>query len=128
MTSVDNPIVIDYETIEIRGDGSTVGSTEFYRHNFRVSSCAFTERRDGEVRSWYVEGEDAVRVELEKLGNRPIIAHNLQFEMGVTKCRFPDIKLNFWCDTMRMVQNYDNGGGDDAFERIVLDPEDYDEE
>lgn len=125
---MDNPIVFDVETVELQPDGSTRASTEYYRENFRVLSCAFTERVNGEVCSWYVDGEDTVREELTRLGNRPLIAHNIQFEMGVCKCRFPTLSLNFYCDTMRLVQNYDNGGADDDFERIVLDPEDFDED
>jgi hypothetical protein len=163
---LSNPIAVDVETIEILPDGSIKASTEFYREGFRVSSCAFTERRNGEIFSWYaedednihreleklvgrpfvvhncafterrngeifswyVEGEDNVRAELEKLQGRNLVAHNIQFEIGVSRCRFPGLNLNWACDTMRLVQNYDNGGGDDAFERIVLDPEDYDEE
>ena len=125
----DNPVVFDFETVEIMPDGSTRGSTEFYRHNFRASSCAFSERRDGRVVSWYVDGEDRIREELLKLQGRPLIAHNIQFEMGVCKCRFPDVPVNLYCDTMRLVQNYDNGGGDDAFEIIVVDrDEGFDED
>lgn len=125
-----NPVVMDVETVELLPDGSTRASTEFYRENFRVLSCGFTERREGNVVSWYVEGEAAIEAELEKLQGRPLVAHNVQFEMGVVKCRFPSLydKLHWYCDTMRLVQNYDNGGGDDAFERIILDPEDFDED
>lgn len=123
-----SPVAYDYETIEVFSDGSTKASTEYYRDNFRVASCAFTERRGSEIVSWYTEGEQATLEALQQLGNRPVIVHNAAFEMGVTKCRFPQLNLNWHADTMRLVQNYDNCGGDDAFERIVLDPEDFDED
>lgn len=122
-----SPIVIDYETAIVLPDGSTQASTEFYRHDFVVLSCAFSELgNDLKFHSWFVSGEMAVRQELLKIGKRPVIVHNAQFEIGVTKCRFPDIELNWYCDTMRLVQNYDNGGGEDAFERLILDPTEED--
>lgn len=126
----NEPICLDYETIEVLPDGSTRASTEFYRHNFRVSSCAFTERdsASNQLRSWYVAGEPAIREELIKIGKRPVIVHNVQFEMGVTRCRFPDVELNWYVDTMRMAQNWDNGGDENSFEILLIESEDEDGE
>lgn len=112
-------IAVDYETVELTAAGP-VASTEAYRDNFRVSSCAFTYREDGRLVSWFVEGEDEVRAELEKLGNAPLIAHNLPFELLVSRCRFPDLKLNWVADTMRLAQVYDNGGRDSDFDYVLL--------
>lgn len=106
-------IVVDYETAI--GD---LGSTEAWHPDFRVVSMAASWRaEDGSLKSDYVGGETAVDYFLEKIAAAgiPVVAHNVQFEMLVTSCRFPQLydKLNWYCDTMRLTQNYDNGG--DAF-------------
>jgi hypothetical protein len=111
-------IVIDYETVEILADGSMRGSTEAYRDNFRVDSCAFSWFDDGKIVSEFIKGEDAVKARLLTLGDRPVVAHNIQFEILVTRCRFPDVTLNWHADTMRLVQVYDNGGDKFAFTKI----------
>ncbi len=117
-------VCTDFETVEILNDGSTVGSTEAYRKNFRVSSAAFSyydEQRN--ITSKFVIGESAVRIELQKLAESKtrLICHNIQFEMMVSACRFPGVELNWYCDTMRLVQNYDNGGDKYAFEYVTTD-------
>lgn len=112
-------VAVDYETVELT-DAGPVASTEAYRTNFRVSSCAFTYREAGKLVSWFVEGEDAVRAELEKLTQDKIVVHNLGFEQMVTMCRFPALKLNWHADTMRLAQVYDNGGKDTDIDWVVL--------
>jgi hypothetical protein len=123
MSASYNPpfIVFDYETSV---DGK--GSTEFYRHDFRVDSMATTHRDENDdVVSKFIVGEDAVRAELERIvaAGIPVVAHNIQFEMGVTNCRFPSVSadIKYHADTMRLAQVYDNNGGD-SFE-IVSDGE-----
>lgn len=114
-------ICVDFETLEILADGSTVASTEAYRENFRVSSCAFSwYNEQGDIESKFVIGEPAVRTELQKLSlsKAQLVAHNVQFEIMVSICRFPDVDLNWYADTMRLVQNWDNGGDKFAFEYI----------
>jgi hypothetical protein len=106
-------MVADYET-ELGGRGST----EFWHPGFRVSSAAFSwVAEDGSIRSEFVKGETAVEYFLERCIRDQIglVAHNAQFEIGVTECRFPSVAAGVvWlADTMRLVQNYDNGG--DAF-------------
>ena len=117
-------VLIDFETSE-----NGKGSTEFYRKNFRVDSMAaswFAE--DGSIKSKYLEGEDAITAFLARLVREeiPYVAHNVQFELGVLKCRFPTVadKLSFHADTMRLAQIFDNGG--DKF--AVAAPLTYDEE
>jgi hypothetical protein len=111
-------IVVDFETAEDKH-----ASTEFYRPAFRVVSCAFSwlDQR-GQIRSEYTEGENATYYFLERIAKHriPIIAHNAQFEMGVVGCRFPALagQLLWHADTMRLVQNYDNGGDDLALETL----------
>lgn len=102
-----------------------------YRAAFRVVSAAFSWLdQHGKITSEYVEGENAVYYFLERIvkAKIPIVAHNAQFEMGVIKCRFPDLSdLFIWlADTMRLVQNYDNGG--DPFALETLPPMSLDEQ
>jgi hypothetical protein len=117
-------VVFDVET---GVDGR--GSTEFYRHDFRVLSAAFSWLEDdGSIKSKFVVGEDAVRAELVKLIDEcvPLVAHNVQFEIGVVKCRFPDLhhRITWHACTMRLVQVFDNGGDEFAVEQLPLS---YDE-
>jgi hypothetical protein len=114
-------IALDYETEE---DGR--GSTEAYRPNFRVSSAAFSWRdSSGAIKSEFIQGENSVYYYLERLAKAkiPLIAHNIQFETLVTVCRFRDLAhlLNWHACTMRLVQVYDGGGDDLAFEAPSID-------
>lgn len=102
-------IVIDFETALTNG----VGSLEFYRDDFRaVSLAASWVTSDGSIKSKWLQGEEAQHKFLSNLARHriPLAAHNLQFDLGVALCRFPDLDLNWTVDTMRLVQVYDNGG------------------
>lgn len=103
-------VVIDFET-ELDG----VGSTDFWHPGFRVVSMAASWlAADGAVTSEFIEGENACFYFLERLAREqlPLVAHNVQFEMGVARCRFPELRLPWVADTMRLVQCHDNGGPD----------------
>lgn len=114
------PVSIDVETEEI-GIGA---SLEFYRENFRVKSLAISfQGPDNIIYSEFAEGEQESRTLLEIVKNNPIVVHNLSFEYGVMLCRFPDIKLNWHSDTMRMVQVADNGGLTEDSEEKSIDDE-----
>lgn len=116
------PICVDYETFEILPDGSTTASVDAFKSNFRVSSMAATEYDEfNSMKSYYFIGEEACYAFLKTIQDRPIIAHNIQYEMLVTACRFPDLKMNWYCDTMRLAQNYDNGGDDSDFELVTVE-------
>lgn len=109
-------IAFDVETAE-----NGRGSTEYYRSSFRVVSAAFSWlSEDGSIRSDYVEGEAAIEFELERIcrAKIPIVAHNIEFEMGVVACRFPTCfaEAVWHADTMRLAQVYDNGGDKFALE------------
>lgn len=127
---LDGYVCVDFETIEIRPDGSTLGSTEAYRDNFRVDSAAFTwqQPEDGSIQSTFIQGEEAVGEYLRLLGDAPLLAFNVQYEMLVAACRYPHLNLNWAMDAQRLAQLYDNGGPDDAFETVIIEPEDEDEE
>lgn len=103
-------VAIDYETSLIT---TGKGSVEFYRKDFRCDSMAYSYRdAAGELKNGFIEGEERIKLYLQKLADEqvPVWAHNLPFEMGVTQFRFPDIDINWGGDTMRLAQNYDNGG------------------
>jgi len=108
MTYVPKVIAFDYETALLDG----TPSVEHYRHDFRAISCAFSwYREDGQIKSAFKSDECEIRKFLQYIVNKGIVlvAHNAQFEMGVTKSRF-----KMWLpkihDTMRLVQVRDNGG------------------
>lgn len=118
------PIVaVDWETAELQADGSYVASTEAYRDNFRVTSAAWTWEDAGQLQSKYLEGEDAIRAEMQHwiaLDAR-FLCHNVTFEALVSRCRFPDLNIVWFADTMRLAQVYDNGGNADDFTLIESD-------
>ncbi len=119
-------ISIDFETLEINDDGSTQGSLEAYKHNFRIDSIACTWRNaSGDMVSYFCQGE-AKAIRVLKLLDRlqiPLVAHNIAYEMLVTACRAPDLKLNWYCCTMRLAQLWDGGGDKFAVEWVL--PDDY---
>lgn len=105
-------IVLDYETVDDSGP-----STEFWREDFRVISMAASWiGRDGSVKSDFMRGECAVEHFLRRTCGIPLVAHNIQFELGVSLCRFPEVQLAWAIDTMRLVQVFDNGGDKFAIE------------
>lgn len=119
---LESILFFDVETVELLPDGSTKGSTEFYRDNFRIDSAAVSWFEGEKIKSVFVRGENEVRQWLlENLNGRPVVAHNIQFEIGVAKCRLPDVEINWYADTMRLALNYDNGGRKDDYDTIYLD-------
>lgn len=102
-------MVLDYETALLDG----TASVDFYRPDFRVTSAAFSWRdSSGSIKSVCLLGEDVIRTWLRSTSQQqiPVVVHNASFEYGVTKCRFPELELNWHADTMRLVQVLDNGG------------------
>lgn len=120
---MDDILVIDYETGVINEDGSITASTDAYYENFRVLSCAASWFEGDEIKSIFLQGESAVREYLKTIpSDKKLVAHNLQFEVMVTLCRFPELtNLNWYADTMRLVQNYDNGGQNEFITIITED-------
>lgn len=106
----------DYETALTNGSPSV----EFYRDDFRAISAAFSWPEGDALASEFVQGEDAIRQRLQALhsAGTTLVAHNLSFEYGVTRYRFG---LDFeWIDTMRLVQNLDNGGKEDYLAPLLV--------
>jgi hypothetical protein len=89
---------------------------EYWREDFRVLSSAFSWfAEDGTIKNRFLKGEYETGRQLKIIEEQgiPLAAHNIQFEIGVSKTRFPKVSTSIWqIDTMRMVQNYDNGGKD----------------
>lgn len=101
-------IALDFETAILSGEPSV----DFHRNDFRAISAAFSWfSEDGSIKSQYCEGEPAIREMLLQIAeiDVPLVAHNAQFELGVLTTRFPDCKVRLEVDTMRLVQNRDNG-------------------
>lgn len=111
-------IVVDFETVDDDGP-----SLEMWRSDFRVISMAASWLdRNGEIKSDFMRGECAVEHFLSRTAGIRLGAHNIAFEMGVAKCRFPELKLDWAFDTMRLVQVADNGGDKFALEKpLTLD-------
>ena len=109
--------------------GLTTGqaSTEFYRDDFRVLSCAVSWYEGADLCNLFVEGESD-SLELIKYldsNNVKVIAHNVGFEMGVCFSRFPGTRLTWYADTMRLAQVADGGGAIEygSPEELSLDEE-----
>lgn len=119
-------ISIDYETLELNPDGSSQGSLEAYKDNFRIDSIACTwYNKTGEMVSYFCQGEEKV-VRVLRLLSRlqiPLVAHNIAYEMLVSACRVPNLSLNWYCCTMRLSQLWDGGGDKFAVEWVL--PDDY---
>lgn len=101
-------VSLDFETALTSGEASV----EFYRPDFRVTSCAISWYDTNNVlRNIYLEKEEFIVHALSALQHREnlIIVHNLAFEYGVLKYRFPKITLNWHADTMRLTQLADGG-------------------
>lgn len=97
-------VAVDFETTGL----------EYWKPDFRVLSSAFSWRNSqGHLAHVYCEGERETAEYLREVQKRGLkmAAHNLQFEAGVLRCRFPafDRKL-LEVDTQRLAQNYDSGG------------------
>lgn len=126
-TIENNLVVIDFETSEHLSNGAQVASTAAYKLEFRVDSAAITYHSGDRLHSSFIQGETVIRDMLEQLAQREckIVAHNIQFEMLVVACRFPELyqRLNWYADTMRLAQVYDNGGDETSYE-VVVDNED----
>lgn len=116
-------MAFDFETADSRG-----ASVEFWRPDFRALSCAFSwVSADGELKRAYRVEEHSIAAYLRKLARDqiPLVAHNLQYDYGVTKARFPWFPLELMkYDTMRLVQVHDQGGKDAPTDEAMLSLED----
>lgn len=113
-------VCVDYETATVDEAGNPTASTEAYRHDFRVMSSAFAWDEDGQRRSVFAIGEEATEACLKAFIDRGAVflVHNAQFEIMVTRCRFPDLAPRFTvhADTMRLVQYVDNAADEFAID------------
>jgi hypothetical protein len=121
MSYVPTLLALDYETALTDG----TPSHEYYRDDFRAISLAVAwYGKDGTIRTAYYEGEEQIGGFLARSKGIPKVCHNLSFEYGVTKHRFPGYELDFVWDTARLAQVYDNGGNKfQTYEREV--PNEY---
>lgn len=116
-----------YIAFDFESEENGEASTEFYRPGFYISSCAFAWRDSkGEFKTKYFHGagcEKQIRAFLAATKGIPLVVHNATFESGVILCRFPGLldELEPLIDTMRLVQNLDNGGGEFQFMPLTFD-------
>jgi hypothetical protein len=105
------PKVISYDLETCLETG--LPSTEFHRPNFRLKSAAFSWRtEDDTIKSVVKWGEDEIRAFLKRIRDigATVIVHNYAFEYGCTLQRLPEFADLPMVDTMRLLQNADNGG------------------
>lgn len=87
---------------------------EYWQPDFRVISSAFSWRNSqGQLTHVYCQGERETAEYLAEVQKRglQLVCHNLQFESGVLRSRFPTFNRKLLAiDTQRLAQNYDSGG------------------
>lgn len=105
---MENIVSIDIET-------SCLGKAEFrsWRKGFQIDSIAASWRQDGEIVSWYSDSPPTIDAFIRRLAEtqRPLLVHNLSFELGVFSKLYPDLTFNWAADTARLAQLRDNSGG-----------------
>lgn len=111
-------VFLDFETTGL----------EYYRKDFQVTSMAMCWRdQNGEIEEWFSTDFEEITAAIEHLSvtNTPICVWNIGFELGLTNCVFPQYKLNYTVDAMRLGQLFDNG--DVHFKNPFLALEDEEE-
>jgi len=112
-------VAIDIETRDSRG-----ASFEYFRRDFEIFSlsCAWREK-DGEVKQWFSANSKNIKSKLKELAisGIPLVAHNISFELGVISALYPELKLNWYADTMRMAQLRDGGGAEFEVPTFTID-------
>jgi hypothetical protein len=101
------PIAVDIETVN--GEGKA--DFRWWKPGFKILSLALSWR-GLEIESWFTADPAEIDRAVRRLAatRRPLIVHNLAFEMGVFETLYPDLEFNWHADTMRLAQLNDNGG------------------
>ena len=102
-----SPLALDIETVNSEG----AADFRYWKPGFRILSIALSWRQL-DVHSWFSADPAEIDRAIRRLAatGRPLIVHNLAFEMGVFETLYPDLKFNWYADTMRLGQLHDNGG------------------
>ncbi len=85
----------------------------YWRPGFKIDSVAISWRTEAGIQSWFSntpQGIDGMIRRLAETG-KPLLVHNLSFELGVFSKLYPGLKFNWQGDTMRLAQLDDNAGG-----------------
>ena len=117
---------------------------EPFKPGAEIVSIAYAwYKPDGTIGTIFERGEENIRKSLQRLmdNGNPVLVYNQQFEQAWFQTKFPEIKLNWYCDVMRLVQNlgssYDAGtmkfeiqgvGLKTAVQRILGETEPWTEE
>lgn len=92
----------------------------FWRKGFKIDSIAASWLdNNGVTQSWYADEPKKIDAFIRRIAEqrKPLVVHNLAFELGVFMKLYPDLEFNWAADTMRLVQLADAGGDwrDEAF-------------
>ena len=89
-------VSLDFET----------NTLNMYEPTAKVVSVAISKYINGEIKSWYVDDPAKIKSLLKKLEKEqaPLLVYNYSFEALVMLTQYPDIKLNFQVDLLRLVQ------------------------
>lgn len=111
-------IALDLET-------SCRGESEYrvWRDGFKIDSISLSWRDEaGQVVSWYSDEAGKIDAMIRRLAEtqKPLVVHNLAFEMCVFMKLYPGLTFNWAADTMRLAQLDDNSGGRDWRDKLIL--------
>ncbi len=101
-------MAIDLETVN--GEGKS--DYRWWKPGFTIQSMALSWVQEGEITSWFscVPREIAEGIKRLHTKQTKLIVQNLAFEKGVLDTLYPEYPLNWYSDTMRLAQLWDNGG------------------
>jgi DNA polymerase I-like protein with 3'-5' exonuclease and polymerase domains len=81
-----------------------------------IISAAIAWRENGEMKTFFVRGENDIRDLLERLieTDSKLLVYNASFEQKWFTHKYPDLNVKWYCDVMRLVQqagtSFDSGG------------------
>jgi len=115
-------ISIDLET-------SCNGQAEYrtWRDGFKIDSLACSWRTEtGEIQSWFSDDPKQVDKMIRRLAEtqKPLVVHNLSFEMAAFMKLYPELEFNWYADTMRLAQLDDNAAGTDWRDHVFKTADD----
>jgi len=108
MKFVPELIALDYETKTPQG-----ASVDYYRDDFEVWSLSAAWRDiNGRIVHFFTCDAREIEVFLKRVSDLQIkvVVHNLMFEYGCTKAKYPDLNINWYSDTLFLAMLYDGGG------------------
>ncbi len=101
-------VAIDLETVNGKGKSDF----RWWAPGFTIQSVALSWMQDGKIVSWFAHQPAEIDAVVKRLHDKQIklVVQNLAFEKGVLDTLYPQYPLNWYADTMRLAQLWDNGG------------------